>query len=305
MLTQTEKIEEFLQQDGEFQTFRERLRPLYQDNPNNPSHFLSNQFVLTHFKFSFFILDKIWTLVVQMQHQYTILPVIWTKIDRLKNEFVNCLREVQDRRFVRFPIFQNMDELQIATFENVLKRLILNMQVRFPCPSTGVDSRLARSHMDTRIGTLNETVLKSYMRRCPLFINVGIMLFPEDLIRRRSINTFFLSGHFPEIQQIAEEIIRKEALIIQRVNTSSHHNEDVDGRNTVITLLDVFKIISPNNYPFLWDVTLKTTTVMPTSVNCEQSFSRLRNKMHENMKQETSFHFMEITHKNPINFFRE
>ena len=70
-------------------------------------------------------------------------------------------------------------------------------------------------------------------------------------------------------------------------------------------MLDVFKVIDPNNFPFLWDVVLKTLTVMPTSVACEQSFSRLRNKRHENMKLETSFNFMTITHKNAVHFFRE
>ena len=168
-----------------------------------------------------------------------------------------------------------------------------------------VDSRLARSCRDNHTGTLNEAVLKCYMRQCPLFVNVGLFLFPDDLIRRRTINTFFLSGGFPEVQHIASEIIEKEALIIQQTNIAPRENEIVGEPNTTITLLDVFTIINPNNFPFLWNVVLKMLTVMPTSVSCEQSFSRLRNKMHENMKMETSFHFMAITHKNPVNFFRE
>ena len=70
-------------------------------------------------------------------------------------------------------------------------------------------------------------------------------------------------------------------------------------------MLDVFKVVNPNNFPFLWEVVLKMMSVMPTSASCEQSFSRLRNKMHENMMMETSFLFRAVTRKNPIHFFRE
>ena len=148
-------------------------------------------------------------------------------------------------------------------------------------------------------------VLKRYVRKCPLFLNIGIFLLPDDLIRSRRINSFFLSGCFPEIQLVANEIIRNEVLILELFQAPSQQNEGVEEQNRPITLLDVFKVVDPNNFPFLWDVVLKMMTVIPTSVSCEQSFSRLRNKMHENMKIKTSFHFMAVTHKNPIHFFKE
>ena len=305
VLFQAERIEEFLQQDSEFHSFRQRLQYLNQVDPRNPSSFFSHHFVLSLFKFSFFILDKIWTLVVQMQHQYTILPLVWTSVERLRNEFVKILDDIHNRRLAGFDYLRFMDETQIVTFENVLKQLILNMHIRFPCPSTGIDTRHARRHTDIHSATLNDAVLKSYMRKCPLFLNVGIFLFPDDLIRRRTINTFFLSGRFPEIPRIASEIIQKEALIWETFHTTTHQNDGSGEQNIPVTLLDVFKVIEPNNFPFLWDVVLKTVTLMPTSVSCEQSFSRLRNKMRENMKMETSFHFVAVTHKNQIRFFRE
>ena len=200
---------------------------------------------------------------------------------------------------------RDIEECKIVTFENVLKQLKLNIQLRFPCPSSGVDLRLARSHIDARSMTLNEQFLKSVMGRCRLYITVGIFLFPDDLIRRRKINNYFVSGRFPEIQQIANEFVEQETQIVRSFHATSRGGEGQDDSNRPISLLDVFKVVSLTDYPFLWDIVLKTLAVMPTSVSCEQSFSRIKNKLHENMNKETAFHFMAVTCKNPICFFME
>ena len=119
------------------------------------------------------------------------------------------------------------------------------------------------------------------------------------MIRQRKINAYFVSGRFPEIESLANEILRNKTQILELFLASKQQKEGDDNTNGPISLLDVFKVVNRNNYPLLWDVVLKHLAVIPTSVSCEQSFSRLRNKMHENMKKETTFSFMVITHKNP------
>ena len=67
-----------------------------------------------------------------------------------------------------------------------------------------------------------------------------------------------------------------------------------DDNKTVITLMDVFKVVDRNKYPVLWDVVLRVLSYTPTSVSCEQSFSILKRRMHENMKKENAFLFVEM-----------
>ena len=77
--------------------------------------------------------------------------------------------------------------------------------------------------------------------------------------------------------------------VVYRMNGE---NGDDKTTSKAITLLDVFKVINHNRYPYLWDVTLTALTILPTTVSCEQQFSRLRHKLHENMAKETSFAFL-------------
>ena len=234
-----------------------------------------------------------------MQQQYTILSLVWLLVEQLKDKFSRYLSEIHDGCFVPFDFLQGVQPCRIHTFTYVLKRLLLNIQIRFPCPSNGIDVKSARGFIDYEDAMLDTAFLHHFKRKCPLFVSVDMFLFPDELIRHRRIKTYFVSGHFPEIQMIASEILQKERLILESFRASQDNEEDVVP-NTPITLLDVFKVIDANNYPFLWNVVLKTLSVMPTSVSWEQSFSRLRNKMHENMSKETSFSFMAVTHKNPI-----
>ena len=113
-----------------------------------------------------------------MQYQYTMVPVVWKSVERLREEYVEHLREVQDRLFYHFSFLRDIDEGLIVTFENILTQLILNMQIRLPCPSTGFDVRQARNHLDPNTQKLEEVFLKGLIRNCPLFIMVGIFLFP-------------------------------------------------------------------------------------------------------------------------------
>ena len=117
---------------------------------------------------------------------------------------------------------------------------------------------------------------------------VGLFLFPNDLIRKREINPIFLSGKYPEIPSLACEIVEKENEIISAKNTYQNGPAAFEMKD-VITMIDVFVIIQRDKYPVLWKTTLKTVSLLPTSVECEQSFSGLKHKMHQNMAKETAY----------------
>ena len=116
---------------------------------------------------------------------------------------------------------------------------------------------------------------------------VGLFLFPDDLIRKREINPFFLSEKFCEVSLMAREIMEKTDEIVFAKNRSQQKGTVLE-RNEFLTLMDVFTIIQRDKYPLLWKTASKVLSIMPTSVECEQSFSCLKNKMHPNMTKENA-----------------
>ena len=91
---------------------------------------------------------------------------------------------------------------------------------------------------------------------------------------------------------ILTKIVNNEEAIKNGENRTYTRDEMGQSSMKPITLLDVFQVINRDNYPFRWNVTLKEVTIMPTTVSCEQQFSRLRHKLHNNMAKETAFAFM-------------
>ena len=145
--------------------------------------------------------------------------------------------------------------------------------------------------------TLNKQLVRSMQLKCPLLESVDVFLFPDGLIKERKINESFLSGRYPEIQTMAMENMNNERSIVDGVR-NRHISETNDAGTETNTLLDVFKFVDNNNYPQLWQTLLKSMALFPTTVSCEQSFSRLRHKHHENMNHETVFSFLSTSRKN-------
>ena len=82
-------------------------------------------------------------------------------------------------------------------------------------------------------------------------------------------------------------------------------NGDVDEKlmaDDVITLQDVFRFVGKEEFPFLTTVVTKMLTALPTTVSCEQSFSRLKHRLHTNMKQ-TAFNSLMVSQRiNEVHF---
>ena len=114
--------------------------------------------------------------------------------------------------------------------------------------------------------------------------------------RSRGVQPIFVSRSVPEIMQILTEIVNNEEAIKSRENRTYSLDEMGQSSMKPITLLDAFQVINRYNYLFLWNVTLKAVTIMPTTVSCERQFSRLRHKLHNNLAKEASFAFMCMSH---------
>ena len=187
--------------------------------------------------------------------------------------------------FEDFEYLEKMDRQEIATFQKIIKAFLFNMEVRFPCPSFSIAKRVARRHVDPTTEQLDLHFLENVSLNCQINEFVGIHLFPDDLIKKNTINPLFLSGKYPEIPLMASEIVSNRELFMHHNMETADQMTKNTGSDSTITLQDVFKMVKKETYPFLWGVTLRMIAIMPTSASCEQSFSCLKHRLHENIKK--------------------
>ena len=185
LLKQTDEVEEFLTNDGDFISMRGRLFDCAEVGVHGWSGFFSNDFILSHFLFAFVILEKISDVNEILQRQYMTLPEAWHLINRLKETSREYYNQMRTGRFDNFEFIAPLNAEQKKTFEVVIQNLLLNMEVRFSCPSTCIDSKLAEQNFDFSTNTLNKPFLQNVRNKCPLFLVIGIFQFPEDFFKER------------------------------------------------------------------------------------------------------------------------
>ena len=294
ILIQTDQIEDFLKNDEDFHSFQ-RQAGLFDCLTNvNSERFFSNGFIKAHFQFASFVLERICCLNRRMQEQYVLVHETWESVQCLKRQFEADLVDMERGSFGKFQYIGGFDEVQRGTFITVLKHLNLNINTRFPCINTSIDTRLARQNADIVTLKLNEGLLNRMRRSCPFMLLVGVFMFPDNLIKLNMVNEFFLGGRYPEVEVISREIIEKKEEIVRRVQTS---NDGRQRQTPTIALHDIFKVIDRRKYPYLWEVVVRTVTIMPTTVSCEQCFSCLNHRLHENMLKENAFCFLGMVHR--------
>ena len=87
--------------------------------------------------------------------------------------------------------------------------LNININTRFPCINTSIDTRLARQNADIVTLKLNEGLLNRMRRSCPFMLLLGVFMFPDDLIKLHMVNEFFLGGRYPEIEVISRDCCKE------------------------------------------------------------------------------------------------
>ena len=287
LISQLGQVDEFLCTDKDFDKLKTTIWPCETAVPIGSGSFFQDKLVLAHFRFAFFVLERVHMTNNKLQERYLVLPHAWLMINKFKEDFRVYRDDIQSITFSYFDFLGVLTNEQQSSFLEIIDAFLLNMEVRFPCPSLSMDMRVAKQHVDQNLYQINPSFAKEVGRRCPLQEMVGLFLFPEDLIRKREINPFFLSEQFPEVSLMACEILEKADEIILAKNISQQKGTVLE-RNELLTLMDVFMIIQRDKYPLLWKTASKVLSIMPTSVECEQSFSCLKNKMHLNMTKENA-----------------
>ena len=112
------------------------------------------------------------------------------------------------------------------------------------------------------------------------------MNFPHNVVHNVSFTTPFPEKLHEEVMRMVHEInINKEQIIRvnreRRLLLSEKVGFDVV---TAISVTDTFTVLDSQQYPVLWTEYIKASTIVPTTVSCEQSFSVTKHAIHTNMK---------------------
>ena len=151
------------------------------------------------------ILEIICKTNESLQEQYIILPEAWGLICRMKDQFSDLYRQMRNGHYDQFDYLCQFDDEQQKTFLNVIENLLLNVDVRFPCPSTSIELRHARPTLDFPTNALNRE-WQNVRSSCPLFVIDAIFMLPDDFMKRRKINQYFVSGAFPKSFRLSRQL---------------------------------------------------------------------------------------------------
>ena len=289
LLSQIDYVEKFIPKDRDLVSFMTSAwHQMVTASDDGSPLFFHDNFILSHFRFAFFVLDRICSTNTQLHEKNIFLHQAWILIKNLREDFCCYLRKIGARSFASFEYLGDLSSDELLSFEVIIESFLLNLDIRFPCPSFSMDMKVAKSFIDQESHTIDITFVKDIQSRCPLLEMVGVFLFPDDFLRRRQINPLFINGQYPEIPLIAREILENE----NELSALKKPSQDEGKTNKTcqeITLFEVFKVIHKEKYPALWKLVLRALSFLPTTVGCEQSFSFLKRKMHQNMTKENAF----------------
>ena len=131
-----------------------------------------NRFVRSHFQFALSILDNICQVNSQLQEQYMTVPFAWCLVKQLKRDFSDDMNKITSGVYCNWRFPEKMNRQQISSFKLILSELLLDMDIRFVCPSFSIDTRAAHRNIDETTRRLNESYVKNVQRQCPLFEQV-------------------------------------------------------------------------------------------------------------------------------------
>ena len=99
--------------------------------------------------------------------------------------------------YTRFEFITSMNDWQKRTFQNVMEMTILNLDIRFPCPSLSIQTTVAKEIIDPATNTLDPAFTKRILMKCPFIVEVELFLIPDRFIKERQINPWFLRKRTP------------------------------------------------------------------------------------------------------------
>ena len=190
LLDQTDTVEEFLKLPGILEKWE-----AYIATPTHPLGVLKDvifsfqhPLVNAHFRFSLFILDILGDLNTLFQTKYSFVNYFWEYLVVLHQFLVGELRKMEEGDFGRFVFLNSVRNEDRPQFVDIMKHLILNLQVRFYRPSFSLDKRSIKKFLNYDTMSICPEAPIGDCSRCGLS-----PLFELFNVRQTRSNTQYLS----------------------------------------------------------------------------------------------------------------
>ena len=167
LISQLGQVDEYLCTDKDFDQHKTTIWPCEMGVPIGSRSFFQDNFVLAHFRFAYFVLERVNLTNTKLQERYLVLPHAWLMINQLKEEFRVYRDDIRSITFSSFDFLGVLTNEQLPSFLEIIDAFLLNMEVRFPCPSLSIDTRVAKQHVDQTLYQINPSFLKEVGRRAP------------------------------------------------------------------------------------------------------------------------------------------
>ena len=118
-----------------------------------------------------------------------------------------------------------------------------------------------------------------------------MFIFPDDLLKKGQIHPF-RQWEIPRNTTLGARNRGEEGNDKTAKSETLQQDSQQLYSTSIITLQDVFKIVEREKYPLRWKKMIDVISLMPTSASCEQSFSCLKHRLHENKNKRTAFNFV-------------
>ena len=183
-----------------------------------------------------------------------------------------------------FPCLVQIEMYHLSPFIAILKHLIMNITVRFRTISFFLNKRTIRPVLDYENMTFNSDGPVGDQTRCglsELFLIFGIRFKDIPIELDRIFRTHGLQdewvGFVDLITRLHNDVWRKSHEHEESLSSSEKNLRQLFETRVFPNLIDAFGVVERGAFPNLWRFVIRILTIMPTSVECEQSFSFLNN----------------------------
>ena len=208
--------------------------------------------------------------------KYAFIPNFWEYLDVFHQFLVGELRKIQQGDLGRFTYLSSVRVEDRPQFETILKRLILNMQVRFFRPSLSLDKRSFKAFLDYDQLTIRSEAPIVDCSRCGLTTHFD--LFNLRLSRPEVQNLSRLLGLDLDVdmERIVPLLRFNRDLIQTKIDERSEGRTVLEKKmrrimDFLITanIMDVLRTTPNSHLSRLWHFLVRLLTIMSTTVECE------------------------------------
>ena len=205
------------------------------------------------------------------------------------------LSRIQNGDFGRFPFLGNLDREAIGQFSYILKSLIVNLTVRFYDVGASLSKRTVRRFLDYDGVRIRQEAPIGNRPVCGVPDILGVFHMKDVIVAPR---LFFSLAHLGlgfewrwfmgMAMDHSEAVVGLSHARIGRLSSRERQVRDLLQTPVVPNLIEAFGVVPRWFFPILWLFVVRTLTIMPTTVACEQAFSYFKRTLHTNMSEETA-----------------